>query len=96
MLVPASYTSLGGAEYVADKVRVCAEARLLLTEHGGGLVVLKLLACCSIRSPMVRLGDSNDLEPARERSTADNAVLREKGFPTRMDYIPTIAETPTA
>jgi hypothetical protein len=96
MLVPRELHLAGEREYVADKVRVCTEAGLLISEHGeNGLVVLKLSgALPQIRLPDGEIGDySHDLEPARERIDRDNTALREKGFNVH-DYIPTIADDP--
>lgn len=96
MLVPRELHLAGEREYVADKIRVCTEAGLLLSERGeNGLVVLKLSeALPQIRLPDGEIGDySHDLEPARERIDRDNTALREKGFNVH-DYIPTIADEP--
>lgn len=96
MLVPRELHLAGEREYVADKVRVCVDAGLLLTadaEDGRG--VLKLLgALPQIRLPDGDIGEySHDLEPARERIDRDNAALREKRFNVH-DYIPTTADDP--
>lgn len=94
VLVPRELHVAGESAYLEDKIKVCLDARLLVTtgEHGELLALTDYAP--RVRFPNDEIRDyTPGLEPARERLEADNARLRDAHFDVR-DHVTSTAADP--